>query len=185
MNEPVDFMAGDTVTWEKALSDYSPADGWVLSYALAGPSIVDGTKVTVTPGTVDWTVTLPGTLTAPLLPGTYRWTAFATLAGVRNVVDEGVFSVRPDAAKIASAVVSHAAKMLAALEAEILARVSPTASNPVGSAHDSYSINGRSIAKMKMGELEQLRDRYTTEVWRERNPSSASPSRVVRFGYAV
>jgi len=179
MFEPVDFMAGDTMTWEKALSDYSPADGYVLTYAITGPSIVDATKITVVAGTSDWTITLPGSLTSPLLAGTYSWAAFVTLAGVRNLAEEGVFTVRPDAAQVKSAVLSFAAQMVPVLKSEIQARITGT-----GGAHDSYSINGRSIAKMKMAELEQLRDRYELELWRERNPGNASPSRAIRFGFA-
>lgn len=170
-------MAGDTATWIKGLADASPADGSVLSYAIVGPTVVDGTKLTITPGTDDWTVTIPGTLSALFGAGTYQWTAFVTLGGARRVVDEGVFAVRPDAAKVAAPVVSHAAQMVDLLEAEIQARITGT-----GSAHDSYAINGRSIGKMKMAELEQLRDRYRIEVWRERNQGAAAPSRVVRFG---
>jgi hypothetical protein len=172
-------MAGDTVQWEKSLSDYSPALGYALSYAITGPSIVDSTKITVTAGTSDWTVALPGTLTSPLLPGTYAWTAFVTLAGARTVVDEGVFTARADAAQVKAAVLSFAAQMVPVLRSEIQARITGT-----GSANDSYSINGRSIAKMKMAELEQLRDRYELELWRERNPSRSNPSRAIRFGYA-
>lgn len=175
--EPTDFMAGDTVQWEKSLTDYSPADGWVLTYAITGPTAVAGAGVTVTANDDDWSVTLSSTLTAPLLAGTYSWTAFATLAGVRNVADEGVFTVRADAAQVSAAVLSFAATMVPLLKTEIQARITGT-----GSANDSYSINGRSISKLKMGELEQLRDRYELELWRERNPKRSSPSRAVRFG---
>lgn len=170
-------MAGDTATWTKALADASPSDGSVLSYAIVGPTVVDGSKLTITPGTDDWTVTIPGTVSALFGEGTYQWTAFVTLAGARRVVDEGVITVRADATKIAEPVISHAAQMVDLLEAEIQARITGT-----GSAHDSYAINGRSIGKMKMAELEQLRDRYRIELWRERNKNAATPSRVVRFG---
>lgn len=177
--EPADLMAGDTATWTKALADASPADGSTLSYAIVGPTVVDGTKLTITPGTDDWTVTIPGSVTALWIAGTYAWTAFVTLAGARRVVDEGVITVRANAATVSAPVISHAAQMVDLLEAEIQARITGT-----GGAHDSYAINGRSIGKMKMAELEQLRDRYRLELWRERNQNAAAPSRVVRFGAA-
>lgn len=177
-------MAGDTATWTKALADASPADGSVLSYAIVGPTVVAGSKLTIAPNTSDWTVTLPGSVSANFIAGVYRWTAFVTLSGARRVVDEGVFTVRADAAQVAEPVISHSAKMLAVIEAEIEARLTPSSSQPLGGANDSYSINGRSIAKMKMAELEQLRDRYRVEVWREENPRAAGPSRVIRFGVA-
>jgi len=171
-------MAGDTVAWEKSLDDYSPADGWVLSYAIVGPVLLAWNPSFVTPGTADWTITIPAASTANLRSGTYSWTAFVTLAGERHTVDSGVFTVTSDAAQAAPGV-SHAATMVSVLEAEIQSRVTGN-----GSAHDSYAINGRSIAKMKMSELTQLRDRYQVELWRERNPGAAGPSRVVRFGPA-
>ena len=33
-SEPESLVAGDTVTWQKTLSDYPASDGWVLSYRL-------------------------------------------------------------------------------------------------------------------------------------------------------
>lgn len=170
-------MAGDTVAWEKSL-DYSPADGWALSYAIVGPVLLPWVPSYAVAGTSDWTITIPATATANLKSGTYSWTAFVTNGAERHTVDTGVFTVTADPAAAAPGV-SHAATMVAVLEAEIQARVTGN-----GSAHDSYAINGRSIAKMKMSELLQLRDRYRVELWRERNPNADAPSRVVRFGPA-
>ena len=176
--EPVSFMAGDTVAWEKSLDDYSPADGWVLSYAIAGPVLLPWNQAYAVASSSDWTITIPATATTVLKSGTYNWAAIVTLGTERHTVATGVFIVASDPATAAPGL-SHAATMLPVIEAEIQARITGN-----GSAHDSYSINGRSLAKMKMSELEQLRDRYRIELWRERNPFADAPSRAVRFGPA-
>ena len=110
-------------------------------------------------------------------PGTYRWVARLTLGGVVYDADAGSLVVMPNlAVEAASDQRSHAERMLAAVEAELQARIDGT-----GSAHDAYAIGGRSIQKLKVPELMALRAKYSSEVARERNGGRLPPV-VVRFG---
>jgi hypothetical protein len=124
-----------------------------------------------------YAVTVPASVTEDVASGTYRWVARLTLSGVVYDVAAGTLVVTPNlAVEAASDQRTHAEKMLAAVEAELITRVSGD-----GSAHVAYSIAGRSIQKMTLAELEAARGRYQAEVSRERNGGRLPPV-YVRFG---
>ena len=73
-SEPLAIRAGDTVTWQRTLLDYSATDGWALKYRIVYPDSAAVTFNATGSGTVH-TVTLPSATTA-------AWTAgVATLFG--------------------------------------------------------------------------------------------------------
>jgi len=96
--EPTVITAGDTVRWTKSLNDYSPDDGWVLSYAFRGEK-GDG-KHDLTAGSLDglFTITLLPSATSLMRPGLWIWNAFATLGTDRYKVGQGTLRVEPNLA---------------------------------------------------------------------------------------
>lgn len=98
--EPASIRAGDTALWTKALSDYSAADGYILTYYIVGP--VNLSKAATTSGTTDFAVTLTATDTATLTPGDYAITGQVSLAGAVFTVYSARLTVLPNLASAAA-----------------------------------------------------------------------------------
>lgn len=179
--EPTTVTAGDTWTWLKSFRDYVPTEGagtWTLSYAIVGVDKLVWSASWLTTGTGDWTVTIPAASTTGLGAGTYRWTAIltggGTLAGQRVTPETGVLTVLANPATLkAGDTLSSAAKNLAIVEAKLEGRLTADL--------ESYSIGGRSVSSIPIGELYALRARFREELWRERHPDKAGPVRLVAF----
>lgn len=172
--EPIVLVVGDTWTWSKSLANYPPSEGWVLGYAIRGASALANTKVSVVVDGGSYVVTILPADTAKLVPGSYRWQSFVDKAGTGEhyTVETGVFTVVPSLSQAqAGDATTHAERMLGALEREIEARLTGN-----GSAHESYAINGRSIAKIPMEKLIRLRAIYQAKVYRLQNPGQLGPT---------
>jgi hypothetical protein len=161
--EPSSFRAGETVQWTKIVADYPNTDGYSLVYRFGGPS--EFSNVTATnESDGSYSVEIAAATTTVLNPGTYRWTAHAeTGSGVsieRYPVADGQFTVL---SKLGAAVVSHAAKTLAVIEAAL--------ENRLTADRESYTIGNRQITKIPLKDLYSMRAMYRAEVARERNPN--------------
>jgi hypothetical protein len=169
--EPGTLTAGDTAKWTRSLPEFSPADGWVLSYSFRGPSKLD---VQAAAQTADWLVTLLATDTAKLEAGRYEWIARVALAGEVYTVADGTLLVEPNLALAnAGDRLSHDERMLAALEALAEGKVTADA--------ESYSIGDRSIVKLPMEQVLRFIGIYRAKVWRARHPGQSLPNHVVTF----
>ena len=96
--EPISFSAGDTVKWTKHLPDFTPDDGWVLTYAFRGEK-GDG-RLDVTASNVNGlhSVSIAAADTNLLRPGLYNWAAYVSQAGDRYKVGQGTTTVEPNLA---------------------------------------------------------------------------------------
>lgn len=170
--EPTRATAGDTWRWNRSVSGYSPADGWVLTYAFRGKSTLDLTGAANVDNT-GWELTADATKTAVMQPGVHRWKAFVTKAGERYTVDEGVTTVDANfALAAAGALQTHAERMLAAIEAKMEGRLT--------SDMEEYVIAGRQLKRIPFEQLPALRSRYAAEVRRQRN-GGRTPQTVACF----
>lgn len=172
---PATLTAGDTWQWTKYVTDYSAADGWTLTYALRGASVVNVTATTDVDG-AGFAVTVAATDTASVVAGVYQYLARVTLAGVVHTVDSGSVVILPNVATAtAGTLQSHGEKMIALLKSEIQARIDGT-----GTGHTGYTIDGRSIEKFSLTELYTLLNRYRAELAREQNGGQL-PAIGIRF----
>jgi hypothetical protein len=172
--EPDIVRAGDTWKWTRALADYPPSEGWVLTYSIRGLSVLLDADVTVTPGVSDYAVSVAANKTAPLLPGTYQWAAFVTKAGERFTADEGVLVVERNLSTAAAGdALSHAEKMLVIVEAALAGRLDADI--------EEYQINGKAVKKIPVLELKRLRKQYRTEIWRLRHAGRLGPQHLTTF----
>jgi hypothetical protein len=96
--EPASFPAGDTVQWTKSLNDYSPADGWVLTYAFRGETGDGQHDVTCTADGQQFAALISAADSNLMNPGLYHWVARVSLAGVVHTVDSGITEVTPNLA---------------------------------------------------------------------------------------
>lgn len=163
---PSQIIAGDSIDFYVAI----PSD---LSGFTGSARLVCQTSTTT--GTMDGTVTTensdyhvvfsgqstPGTKT--LTAGQYLLSVWATSGNDRYTVLSQALTITPDLSTGTPALI-HAQKTLIAIESAIYSRIT-------GGEIEEYSIDGTSVRKMSMDELQRMRSRYTAEVARLQNPN--------------
>jgi hypothetical protein len=160
--EPVQATAGSTWRWKWASATYPVSEGWTLSYSLNGVS-----RLTWSAGWVaadGATITIPATSTAVIKAGRYEltrvWTGSGTYSGQVFTEPLDALTVTANPATVAAGVaVSFAETNLAAVKAAITARLA-------GDQPVEYSIGGRSVVKMSLLELQQVRVSLEAELRR-------------------
>ena len=159
--EPGLLYTGDTWTWQRELSDYSAADGWVLKYVLINASA----KINITASASDSAhlVSVAASTTDDYTAGTYTWQAYVEKTTQRFTVGQGTLTVRAGLfAAAAGAEMRSQAKI--ALDAATTALATYTASN----GHVSeYEIAGRRMRFRSVKELRELVNYWASEVQRE------------------
>lgn len=156
--EPAILTAGDTLKFQRSVSGFSAADGWVVSYVLANASA--RYTFTATAAGADHLVTVAASVTAAWLAGRYAWEAYAQKAGERYRIAGGALEVRANlAADAPGDTRSHARRTLDAIEAVIERRAARD--------QEEYSIDGRSLKRTPVADLMRLRQLYRGEVARE------------------
>ncbi len=179
--EPTSVVAGDTVKWTKALTDYLPADSWVLSYVLV--SLTASITITASDnGDGSHLVSEAAATTDDWTPGEYTWNAFVTKGAERYRVGDGRLKVEPNFQIHTTSGFdgrSHVKRTLDLIEAAIEGQV------PDGM--ESFTIAGRAVSLMPLSELRAARAEYASLYARElrrqrRTDGKASASRIgVRF----
>lgn len=157
--------------WTRALSDYSYADGWRLSYAIRGVKVLDVDAVADTDG-IRHAITIAATDSAKLDAGDYQWFARVMLSDEVTTVGRGVLTVEPNPTKAQAGDLQAAEeKLLATIEKTILL----IAANP----HASYAIEGRAVTFQNIGEWETLAQAIRGRLARRRG--ARPPSHELRF----
>lgn len=194
MRIPGILTAGDSLSWVDyafgdALGASVDSGSYSLAYSFRGPIAGAGVDVVGTPKGTGWSFALTTAQSAAMNTGTaaqtWYWQAAATKAGVRVTAGDGSLLVKPNLAGLAAGSssfdgTSPAEKILAAIEAEILARTT-------GGMTVEYTIGNRSLKKEPMAALIALRSTYKLVVSRERRGQQianglGNPGRVgVRF----
>lgn len=172
---PDSLVVGDYWTWRvPALPDY-PAATWALSYAFAGPDTVDvASGWTLTAESAgSWLVVVTLAQTKKYTAGRYRWRAYVTSGTERYEVASGWIVFEENVAALTGDNRTHAQTCLAMIEKALQGRLT--------TQEESYSIAGRSIGKMPIMQLRDLRGFYAAEVWREMHPGVTMPSTGLSF----
>jgi hypothetical protein len=105
--------------------------------------------------------------TSALTPGQYKLTVFATLVDDRYTVGQFPITIEADLSTGAPAQ-SHPQKMLTLLETAIYNRVNGNSDGGI----ESYVIDGTTVAKLSMEQLQKLRNKYAGEVAADQNRNS-------------
>jgi hypothetical protein len=183
---PPFFTAGATFKVDRTFTRYDNTD-WAYSLLLAGErSIQFAGTPQITPDPTDaalFHIVLAPADTQPLNPNgakgrPYQYVERLTCAATGEVfdVDYGRVMVAANLAVTADGeAVSFAERMLKRIEAAIAARLS---GNDV---IENYSIEGRSVSKLSMPQLQELRGTYAAIVYRQRNPGRVSTTVEVSF----
>ena len=154
--ERVRITAGDTIIWQKSLSDYPANDGWVLAYTLINAAAKK--TVTAAASGADHLVTITAATSAAWAAGLYTWVATVTKAAERYTVGTGSITVVADLAALATFDARTSARK--ALDAVNLAL------ETYGSKAylQAYEINGRSQKFHTPGDFLAFRSRLSAEV---------------------
>ena len=159
--EPTSLRIGDTWQWrrEDLSSDY-PASSWTLKYHFRNASTYF--DVTAAADGAYFAVEVAKAVTALKLAGEYTWVAVVSDATYRFEVDSGTITLLPDYATAAAYDGrSWAAKLLAAVEAELTTRGSSGQLDLVNA-----QLEGRGLTRDASG-LIKLRSQLVGEVKRE------------------
>jgi hypothetical protein len=152
---PASFTAGLTFSKTIALDDYPASEGWALSAALRGASVINLTA-TVEDG--QHKLTASATTTGGWLPGRYSYNVRVSKASEVFEVEAGTIEILPNLnAQVAGYDGrTHAERTLEAIKAVIEQRASLD--------QEQYRINNRELRRTPIAELIQLRDLYQSEV---------------------
>src|SRR4051812_4744628 len=94
-SEPKQFIAGDTVSWTKSLSDYPASSGWTLTYEFRSTK---RHTVVCAPSGSDHLATIAAVDSATFAAGRYYVFAYATKAAERYSVWQGEIAVKANPA---------------------------------------------------------------------------------------
>ncbi len=182
--EPLTVTVGDFIQWKRSdLVDDYPTASYSATYVAritgGGANEIQITATESNPSYYLFTVT--SAQSTDFVPGYYHWQleVTQTATGNRIVVDTGTFTANPDLDVNNSDPRTHAEIMLDKIETILQGRADSDVS--------SYSIQGRSLAKMSITDLIEWRNYYRREVKKEkrdsdiRNGRQSSTSVKVRF----
>ena len=150
-SEPSQITAGDSLAWSLALSDYLPANGWALSYALTGPSTQ---RIDASAAGAGFAVAVASTVTAAWAPGSYLLTALASNGDQRVTLCSRALEVLPN--PLVGAPSTHASRALTLIEAAMEGRI------PRGL--EETTIDGQMISRIPMSQLFDLHEKYEAKV---------------------
>lgn len=156
MNEPKELDAGTRIKW--AFDDVRADGSASFMYCLRGPSKIDieptasGGVVSVDVGSAD---------SAAWVAGLYKWQLYLVTGANKEIIGSGKLTINPDFSAVNAGfdARSHAERMLAAIEARL--------ENRIISDHEKYTIDGRSLDRIPIIELHNLRRIYKRKVARE------------------
>ena len=153
--EPEKLTAGVTWKWKKTISDY-PASEWALTYYLRK----DGASATSFSAAADgdsYLVTVAAATTAAFASGVYDFIGWVIKGTEKFEVFNSVIEVLPNPTNTSAYDPrSHARRVMELIEAAMEGRLD--------NGMESYSIGGRSISKIPLGQLRELWEKYKQDV---------------------
>ncbi|MBU1864263.1 MAG: hypothetical protein KKH94_11410 [Candidatus Omnitrophica bacterium] len=157
MNEPKEIVAGDTITWDKSISDYKASGGWTLTYYFWNTT-KDFSVVAAADGD-GYTVSISATISAAYTPGKYNWKSIVSKGTgetlERYTFEEGTITVLHNPAVTYGKGIDTRSETKKALDS-IDAVLAGTATKEQA----SYTIAGRSITLRTVEELTKLRAHF-------------------------
>lgn len=168
-SEPTSAVIGTLVQWKRAdLSDvYAPATyDLIYNIRLKNGAGVDKTITATTANDGSFLVSLTSNITTTMVAGDYYWQAFIVRKSdsAKIAVSTGELSLKANLDQNGADIRSHAVVMVEKIESLLQGRADKDVS--------SYSIQGRSLAKMSIVDLMTWRDYYRKEVAKEKQDAA-------------
>lgn len=167
--EPETIVVGDFIQWKRSdlVQDYPVATHSATYVARITGGGANEIQLTATESDPSYYLfTVDSATSSNFSPGYYHWQLeiTQTATGNRIVVATGAFTAVPDLDVNNSDPRTHAEIMLDKIQTILEGRADSDVS--------SYSIQGRSLAKMSISDLLQWRDYYRREVLKEKRDSN-------------
>lgn len=157
MSEPKEFVVGDTITWDKSISDYKASDGYTLTYYFWNQT--RNFSVIASADGDNYTVSISPSISAAYTPGQYNWKAVISKGAgetlERYTVEEGITNVLHNPADVHGKGIDDRSDVKKALD-NIDAVLAQTATKEQA----SYSIAGRTLTSRSVEELISLRAHF-------------------------
>ena len=143
---PATIMQGDTLRWRFTSRDATPT---TATLAVRVSSASQTVEVTGTPDADGWLVTVSAEQTKRLGAGLLKWMARATFAGdIVQTLDAGtITAVAVSELGTGAATMSHAARMVALLEAQY--------EKLAADSLEEYSVGERTAKRRKLEDVER------------------------------
>lgn len=173
---PDHFPAGTTVKFTRSFGDFQPSDGWAYTIYLNGLTQKFNKAATVLNNIFQ--IQFVPSDTASLDPGPFRYAERLTNSGTGEVYDitgdELVINIEPNVGSaVAGAFNTFEERTLMVVEAALAGRLT--------SGIQSYQIAGRSVSKIPISELLQIRGTLRAAIWRQNNPGQLGVPYRVQF----
>ena len=146
-------FAGMALSFTDSSSDYPASDGYTLKYSITNAQRTYTLESTADGDDHDFAIATA--TTGGWIPGKYRWTAYADLAGELYAIGAGDVEIKADPTS-AGDQRSHVEKVLDAIETVLEGKASSDAA--------SLSIGGKSISRYSPAELREWRKEYRREL---------------------
>ncbi len=168
-SEPTSVVIGTLVQWKRAdLSDvYAPAQyDLMYNIRLKNGAGVDQSILAGTAADGSFLTSLTSAITTSMVAGDYYWQAFIRRKSdnAKVAVGTGEFSLKANLDQNGADLRSHATIMVEKIQSLLEGRADKDVS--------SYSIQGRSLAKMSIVDLMTWRDYYRKEVAKEKQDAA-------------
>jgi len=173
---PDHFPAGTTVKFTRSFGDFQPSDGWAYTIYLNGLTQKFNKAATVLSNIFQ--IEFLPTDTAALNPGPFRYAERLSNSGTGEVYDlsgdELVINIEPNVGSAAAGVFNTwEERTLAVVEAAIAGRLTADI--------QAYQIAGRSVSKIPVQELRQIRGELKAAVWRQNHPGQLGVPHKISF----
>ena len=180
--EPVSIRAGETISFTKSLSDYSPPD-WTLKYKIIGASGIG--DATVTPGTSDYAVVFSNAVTKLIAAGIYTLYGWVEKGSGATLEVHAIYSQLLTV--LADLSVVTAATDTRTTNKKILDQIETAITEYTVKPVDAISIANRTFQRPSLLTLQKLRSRYVVIVNKEieltNRANGIAPKRILgRFG---
>ena len=153
--EPFSLVIADRWTWKKdELTDY-PSSAYTLKYSFrldgAGSTEI---QITASANGTAFKIEVGASTTTSYTAGNYQWQSYLTRNSdnERVTIDSGYIEIRPNRDLATTDPRSHFKIVLDNIEAVIEERATKD--------QEAYSINGRSLSRTPIADLQQLADSY-------------------------
>lgn len=170
------FVAGDSLVWNRTLSSYSPADGWVLHYRFIGPfQFASDPVVAVVNGAFQATLAASATAADGFLAGTYRLVGYVDgVNNERHTIFDATVEILPNLAVADwASLQGHEERMIAACEAALEGRLSADVAR--------YGREGTFVDKLDIAQIRSTLGIYRAKKWRKDNPGVSFPQHAIAF----
>jgi hypothetical protein len=164
---PPAFAAGNTLKVDRRFANFANTDFTYTLY-LAGTAVLNKAATADADG-VTFHLVLAPTDTAPLNT-TAQPAPYAYVERLSDTTTGEIYDVRSGRIMVNPNFATVAAGAMVSFEEQTLAVIESVLQNRITADIEQYAIAGRSITKIPVRELLQLRGQYRALVWKQRNP---------------